>query len=141
MPAPPRTRRPGEGAPRPRAEGADDAGGLAAGRGAGAGAAEEDSGDGRLRRGGGEVVPGDGAQPPGADERGAARLHAGDEVAGDRQPEGPRLEGGRDVLSYLRDHRAEAYGPAAFAPIVGMTTAETDKPFKASESIGGNAVR
>ena len=25
------------------------------------------------------------------------RLHAGDEVAGDRQPEGPRLEGGRDL--------------------------------------------
>ena len=43
-------------------------------------------------------------------------LHAGDEVAGDRQPEGPRLEGGRDLQSYLRDHRPEAYGPAAFRP-------------------------
>ena len=72
-------------------------------------------------------------------------LHAGDEVAGDRQPEGPRLEGGRDVQSYLRDHRAGermAY-TRSLRPtgIVGMTTAETDKPFKASESIGGNAVR
>ena len=43
-----------------------------------------------------EVVPRDGAQLPGADERGAQGLHAGDEVAGDRQPQGHRLEGGRD---------------------------------------------
>ena len=42
-----------------------------------------------------------GAQLPGADERGAEGLHAGGEVAGDREPEEHRLEGGGDLRHAL----------------------------------------
>ena len=90
----------GEAAPRPRAEGADDAGGLARGsrrevpvrpRKIRVTAAFDE-----------EVVKWFRAMGHNYQARMNAvlqRLHAGDEVAGDRQPEGPRLEGGRRSAS------------------------------------------